>query len=463
MKISFIDPRRYLFFKIFLWFWLTLVATVSLLIFLSNVTINDIVYESLEGPKLKNLQHIAHNIERIAKNKNIDIQKIANHPRIKRYRSLYFKAENPENSFLNRKELKGFDSSLLSFSQNLAPQAIFAKEFHAFGPIKVEVKEKQYWIYEIKPNGRQNLGLKLRLMPTWLKLTVSIIASMGLSLLFSRTLIKPINSLKNAAFALADGKLKSRIKIKVQRNDELGQLTNDFNKMAENLEQLMTSQKRLLADISHELRSPLTRLQMAAGLAQMQKNSKENNYLARIEKEANTLDEMIGDVLKLSRLEVQSQMLSKEFQPFNLVLKTVLSDAKFEAKENNKSLKVIGEQNSEFSFDGQILSSALDNVLRNAIKYATSLITVELNQTNSEIEITISDDGLGVPEEDINNLFEPFFRVSQSRQRNSGGTGLGLAICKHAVLAHNGSIKLHNQEGSGLSVIIKLPTDMKDY
>lgn len=459
MKISSIDPRRYLFFKIFLWFWLTLVATVSLLIFLSNIVINDIAYEPLKGPKLKNLQHIAHNIERMSKKRDTDIQKIADHPRIKRYRSLYFKAENPENSFLNRKEVKGFDASLLSFSKDLQPQAIFAKEFHAFGPIKVEVKEDLYWVYEVKPNGRQSLGIKLKLMPTWQKLAVSIIASLGLSLLFSRTLIRPINSLKNAAFALADGKLKTRIKVKPNRNDELAQLTNDFNKMAENLEKLMTSQKRLLADISHELRSPLTRLQMAAGLAQMQENSKESNYLSRIEKEANTLDEMIGDVLKLSRLEAQSQMLNKEQQPFNLVLKPVISDAKFEAKQNNKSLNIIGEQNSEFSFDGQILSSALDNVLRNAIKYANNEITVKLKQSKDDIEITISDDGPGVPEEDLNNLFEPFFRVSQSRQRNSGGTGLGLAICKHAILAHNGCIKLHNQKDSGLSVIIKLPTN----
>ena len=459
MKISSIDPRRYLFFKIFLWFWLTLVATVSLLIFLSNIVINDIAYEPLKGPKLKNLQHIAHNIERMSKKRDTDIQKIADHPRIKRYRSLYFKAENPENSFLNRKEVKGFDASLLSFSKDLQPQAIFAKEFHAFGPIKVEVKEDLYWVYEVKPNGRQSLGIKLKLMPTWQKLAVSIIASLGLSLLFSRTLIRPINSLKNAAFALADGKLKTRIKVKPNRNDELAQLTNDFNKMAENLEKLMTSQKRLLADISHELRSPLTRLQMAAGLAQMQENSKESNYLSRIEKEANTLDEMIGDVLKLSRLEAQSQMLNKEQQPFNLVLKPVISDAKFEAKQNNKSLNIIGEQNSEFSFDGQILSSALDNVLRNAIKYANNEITVKLKQSKDDIEITISDDGPGVQEEDLNNLFEPFFRVSQSRQRNSGGTGLGLAICKHAILAHNGCIKLHNQKDSGLSVIIKLPTN----
>ena len=101
MKFSFIDPRRYLFIKIFLWFWLTLVATISLLIFVSNIVINDIAYENLEGPKLKNLQHIAHNIERMSKKRNTNIEKIANHPRIKRYRSLYFKAENPENSFFN--------------------------------------------------------------------------------------------------------------------------------------------------------------------------------------------------------------------------------------------------------------------------------------------------------------------------------------------------------------------------
>jgi two-component system sensor histidine kinase CpxA len=219
----------------------------------------------------------------------------------------------------------------------------------------------------------------------------------------------------------------------------------------------MTSQKRLLADISHELRSPLTRLQMAAGLAQIHQNDQTGQYLVRIEKEAKTLDDMISDVLKLSRLEAQSQMLSKEYQPFSLVLNPVLSDATFEAKQNNKRLNIVGEQDAEFKYDGQIISSALDNVLRNAIKYANSLITVELKHNKNHLIITISDDGPGVPNNDLKQLFEPFFRVSHSRERNSGGTGLGLAITKHAILAHNGIIELKNQDNSGLSVIISLP------
>ncbi|SFD02753.1 ATP-binding protein [Pseudoalteromonas denitrificans] len=457
MRITIIDPRRYLFFKIFLWFWLTLVATVSLLFFLSNITLGDVNAEPLKGTKLKNLQQIAKNIEHVANKKNRSLTKVVQHPRLTRHRTLYFAATDPELSFFNRNTLPDIDVNLLSFSQNLAPQAILTKQYHAFGPIKITIAKQNYWLYEIEPNIRHNFALKLKIMPLWLKLCVAIMASLSLSLLFSRSLIKPINSLKNAAFLLASGKLKTRIQSNSNQNDELGQLTNDFNKMAENLELLMTSQKRLLADISHELRSPLTRLQMAAGLAQIHQNDQTGQYLVRIEKEAKTLDDMISDVLKLSRLEAQSQMLSKEYQPFSLVLNPVLSDATFEAKQNNKRLNIVGEQDAEFKYDGQIISSALDNVLRNAIKYANSLITVELKHNKNHLIITISDDGPGVPNNDLKQLFEPFFRVSHSRERNSGGTGLGLAITKHAILAHNGIIELKNQDNSGLSVIISLP------
>ena len=227
--------------------------------------------------------------------------------------------------------------------------------------------------------------------------------------------------------------------------------------MAEKIELLVTSQKRLLADISHELRSPLTRLQMAAGLAQMQHDNQHNPYIQRIEQEAENLDKMIADVLTVSRLEAQSQVLIKEKQGFNQVIDKVVSDAQFEAKQHNKTLSLSGHQDAQFSFDAKALASAFENILRNAIKYAQHHVTVEIKQSEQALMITVCDDGPGVPEEYLTQIFEPFFRVSQARDRNSGGTGLGLAISKHAIEAHQGHISLYNQQSGGLCVTVTLP------
>ncbi|TMN46442.1 two-component sensor histidine kinase, partial [Pseudoalteromonas piscicida] len=145
------------------------------------------------------------------------------------------------------------------------------------------------------------------------------------SFIFSRNLIAPINSLKKAAIKLSSGDLSARVAIPASRKDELGVLGRDFNSMANQLEQLISAQKRLLADISHELRSPLTRLKMATGLAQMQANEASQSYLLRIEKEANQLDKMIADVLQVSRLEAQSQTLSLQKQSLKDIVEHVLN------------------------------------------------------------------------------------------------------------------------------------------
>ncbi|KDC54889.1 ATP-binding protein [Pseudoalteromonas sp. S3431] len=450
-------PGHYLFFKIFIWFWLTIIGTITALVFLSNITaINAVSNEPLHGPMEKNLLYTAKSIERSVVKHKRTLSDMLSHPRLSKRKLLYLSAEQQEDSLTNKEVPNDVDLSLLNFTKTMSPQIIFTEKYQAFGPIQITVPSGNFYLYEIDINHQPPLFLRLKLMPGWIKVSIAIIASLILSFLFSRNLIAPINSLKKAAVKLSGGDLSARAGISVSRKDELGILGRDFNSMANQLEQLISSQKRLLADISHELRSPLTRLKMATGLAQMQANEASQSYLLRIEKEANQLDKMIADVLQVSRLEAKSQALSLQQQSLQIIIDHVLNDAQFEAKQNNKQLQIMGSADISVNCDETLIASALENLLRNAIKYANSTISITLKHTDA-IYIEICDDGPGVPNNQLNKLCEPFFRQSDARDRVSGGTGLGLAIAKNAITAHGGNLVLSNKEQGGLCANITLP------
>lgn len=451
-------PKDFLFFKIFIWFWLTVIGTITSLVFLSNIATNQVSTEDLHGPMKKNLEYIAKSIERSAIKHNKTAAKIFNHPRLAKRKLLYLNSDQAENSLTSRMPAENVDLNILNFTKSMPAQIIFTEHYQAFGPVKVQLPEGEFYLYEIDENHQAPFFIRLKLMPIWLKIIIALVASLALSFIFSRNLIAPINHLKQAALKLSEGNLSARANINENRQDELGILGRDFNSMASQIEQLITAQKRLLADISHELRSPLTRLKMATGLAQMQAADENQTYLLRIEKEANQLDKMIADVLQVSRLEAKSQTLSLHKQSMQIIVDHVLNDAQFEAKQSNKILLVEGQLNLDILCDESLIASALENVLRNAIKYAKNTITIKLDVKDA-IYIEINDDGSGVEPENLTRLCEPFFRQSDARDRNSGGTGLGLAIAKNAITAHSGSLTLHNQVNGGLSVKIVLPTN----
>jgi two-component system sensor histidine kinase CpxA len=450
-------PRHYLFFKIFAWFWLTIIGTVAALVFLSNITsINAVSNAPLHGPMQKNLAYTARALERSVIKHKRTLNDTLSHPRLSKHKLLYLSAKQSENSLTSKDVPNDVDLSLLNFTKNMSPQVIFTEKYQAFGPIQITVPEGRFDLYEIDINHQQPLFMRLKLMPGWMKIFIAIVASLILSFLFSRNLIAPINSLKKAAIKLSSGDLTARAAISVNRKDELGILGRDFNSMADQLALLISSQKRLLADISHELRSPLTRLKMATGLAQMQANDASQSYLLRIEKEANQLDKMIADVLQVSRLEAKSQALSLQKQSLQVIVEHVLNDAQFEAKQSGKQLQINGTVEVNINGDETLIASALENLLRNAIKYAKNTINVTLKHSDA-IYIEIGDDGSGVPSNQLDKLCEPFFRQSDARDRVSGGTGLGLAIAKNAITAHGGSLILSNKAQGGLCANITLP------
>jgi two-component system sensor histidine kinase CpxA len=273
-------------------------------------------------------------------------------------------------------------------------------------------------------------------------------------------LTAPIVKLRLATRKLADGDLQTRVGRQIgKRRDELSGLAKDFDEMAERIESLVTTEKRLTQDISHELRSPLARLNVALELARAKANPETETLLNRIETESTRVNEMISHLLMLSKLETDSQTFEKKRINLTRLFEQVVSDGDFEAAALGKAVKILHKDEAEILGNENLLRSAIENVLRNAVRYTKDATTVEvsLKKENKKISVTVRDFGAGVPEVDLKKLFRPFYRVQTARDRKSGGIGLGLAIAERAVNVHHGAIEAQNI-GDGLVVKIDLPS-----
>lgn len=274
----------------------------------------------------------------------------------------------------------------------------------------------------------------------------------------ARYLSSPIGKLRRATQKLADGDLSARVADQVgNRHDELAALAKDFDLMAERIESLITSQQRLSRDVSHELRSPLARMNVALEIAKQKMNGDAAPQLARIEAESQRLNDMISRLLTLSKLESGSQDFDRRELNLRMLVEQVASDADFEANANGRSVKVTSAEECRVVGSESLIQSAVENVLRNAVRYTREGTEVEVSLSNGAgtARLSVLDHGGGVPEDELSNLFRPFYRVGEARDRGSGGTGLGLAIAEQAIKLHKGSISARNT-GDGLEVEIQL-------
>ena len=272
----------------------------------------------------------------------------------------------------------------------------------------------------------------------------------------ARYLSSPIQKIRRATQKLAEGELQTRVGDKVgNRRDELAVLAQDFDVMAERIESLITSQQRLSRDVSHELRSPLARMNVALEIAKQKSNGDTGPVLERIEAESNRLNEMISRLLTLSRLETGSDDFERSEIDLKALVEQVASDADFEANAVGKSVEIKQADNCHIVGSDELVSSAVENVLRNAVRYTRDGTSVEvsLKSTDGKAIVSVRDHGGGVPEDELKKLFRPFYRVGEARDRNTGGTGLGLAIAEQAIKAHKGKIEAKNA-GDGLVVEI---------
>lgn len=286
---------------------------------------------------------------------------------------------------------------------------------------------------------------------------VFLIAGIGCYLL-ARSLTAPIRDLRKATQQMSKGDYSARVKLINRRRDEITDLGRDFNTMAERTQSLLKSQKRLLRDISHELRSPLTRQNLAVELAR-QRFSDAEPYLARIEKESGRLSELIDQLLILTRLEGNMDNSPKEAVELHTLLNSIVHDADFEVANQDKSIEIQNLDTVTVPGSMEMLGRALENVIRNALRYTAtgSVVQITLSKSTDFVTIIVRDYGPGIPEEHLDQIFKPFFRVAEARERDSGGTGIGLAIAKQAILMHGGTIVAKNAAKGGLVIEIQLP------
>ena len=294
---------------------------------------------------------------------------------------------------------------------------------------------------------------------------VAAIISGLVCFLLARYLTTPIRRLSQATRQFASGDLGLRVSPGLgRRRDEIADLARDFDLMAGRLQELIGSQKQLLSDVSHELRSPLARLQVALGLARKREPGQCGIELDRIERVAELLNQMIGQLLSLSRLESGVTPPSAGTLDLSGILTEVVKNADFEARALNRRVQISDCVPATIRANESLLKSALENVVRNAVKYTAEDTSVDVSmrpdsEHASQLTIQVRDHGPGVPEEMLTRLFEPFVRIGESRDRKSGGYGLGLAIAKRAIELHGGAISASNVADGGLNVRIRLPLD----
>lgn len=275
-------------------------------------------------------------------------------------------------------------------------------------------------------------------------------------------LTAPVRRLRAAVQQFAGGELTARVWAG-RGGDEITALGRDFDIMAERIEGLMTAQRQLLRDISHELRSPLTRLNVALDLVMQRSGPEVKGVLDRIEREAVRLNDLIGQLLTLTKISTGGDLMLRGPVSLTRLVREIAADADFEAHMQHRSVRVVAEDELIIQGIEEILRQGIENVVRNAVRYTAEQTQVDITvsrrsgRSGDEVVIRVRDHGPGVPQSALSQLFLPFYRVADARDRQSGGTGIGLAITERAVHLHNGAVTAVNAQDGGLIVDIVLP------
>jgi two-component system OmpR family sensor kinase len=311
------------------------------------------------------------------------------------------------------------------------------------------------------PRGAPGPGPPRRGMPPVAPTLMTLLASLGTALALAWYVAKPIRGLRMAFEAAAGGDLDVRVGPAMGgRDDELADLGREFDRMADRLQNSMNGQRRLLHDVSHEMRSPLARLQAAAGL--LRQRHGQEPAIERVEEEIVRIDRLVGDLLQLSRLEAGEMAGMAEAVDMQELLRGVVTDADFEARVTGRSVTLLRETAGTVTGRPDTLHGAIENVVRNALKHAPLTrevyVDTSLDPLAGRYTVCVLDEGPGVPDTELPRLFTPFFRAAGA---GADGYGLGLAIARRSIEAHGGSIRASNRPEGGLAVTIVLPTQVQ--
>jgi two-component system sensor histidine kinase CpxA len=242
----------------------------------------------------------------------------------------------------------------------------------------------------------------------------------------------------------------------------LADLARDFDRMADRIQFLLRKQQALLGDISHELRSPLARLNVSLELIRRGKT----DAVVPMQVELHRLDALIGQILTLTRLQIQDDRQAETWVNLRSIVEGVVEDAQFEGKKEGKSVMIPRADACWLKGDPALLRSCIENVVRNAVRYTKPqtevVVSLAIVGDPNWAQILVADRGNGVPDEALDRIFEAFYRVSEGRQHQIGGTGLGLSIAQRIAIVHGGSIRARNRHGGGLEIEILLPVSVSN-
>lgn len=298
-----------------------------------------------------------------------------------------------------------------------------------------------------------------RPMTFWSNIGIAMLICALASALLASYVATPLSRIRASARRVARGDLSARVgEVRFGRSAEVLALAAEFDGMAARLKELVDGQRRLIRDVSHEMRSPLSRLRVALELARTQASGDAITQLDRIEREALRLEEMIAQAIQLSRMETTLPE-KVDNVAFDELVADIAADAAFEAQARPCALRIAQSAPLTVRAEGELLASAVENVVRNAVHYTVpnSEVDLRLDRVEGQARLRVHDMGPGVPAADCVRIFEPYFRTDTARQRKSGGSGLGLAIAKRAIERQGGRIRASNAEGGGLEIEILLP------
>jgi signal transduction histidine kinase len=448
---------RSLFLKIFLWFWITVIATgialVVTWIVLQPKNVQSQIQSTLEGAAWASGNNVIDVFEQQGPSAaSAYIQQFSQKSRL---RACLFDTSG--------QAISGNDCAVYDRVVARVPasgDAAFASQ-HGFQRVAVKLhgKSGRNYIYAVEaaerrgpPPGIGPLGVALR----W---SVTLLVSGLICYLLTRYLTTPILRLREASQHLAQGDLSTRAAAGMEeRHDELGALVRDFNAMAARIEELVSGQRQLIYDISHELRSPLARLNVALDLARERKGS--DSAFDHMEQDLERLNEMIGRLLTVARLDSSAIPPAMSEVDLTELISQIVHSADLELRKNGAAVKLTLPVRLVVYGNAELLYSAIENVVRNAIRYTGTGNPVELSvttQNSSSTLIVIRDYGPGVPEPELANIFQPFYRIADDRNLESGGAGLGLAIAGRVIRIHGGTICARNAAPHGLEVEILIP------
>jgi two-component system sensor histidine kinase CpxA len=379
-------------------------------------------------------------------------------------RQTIYLADSAHNFLCARLAAAEADAALTAASNTHGVHVTQTDKLYLWSMLTQSPTGQRYFFLLSRPRAENHFTLRDLLFFLNPQLPVGIVVFGMTTFVLVLLLVRPIEKLRSAARKLASGELATRVPEPVGQErlfggDEIQSLVHDFNYMAEELERLVGAQKMLVRDVSHELRSPLARLSVALELAREEAPESMLENLQRIEREAGRLNQLIGQLLRLSSMESMNAPAHTELFRLRGLIDELLPDAEFEAQQRSSTVRVSGQCECMVRGNPELIYRAIENVLRNAIRYSKpeSVIELAIHCEEHSVTLDISDDGPGVPESELQHIFRPFYRLDNARERDTGGFGVGLAIADRAIRLHHGEVRAANRAKGGLVVSLRLP------